>query len=133
MPSLKYRTCTTSTACAINLRKPPKRVMSARLHPPRAIEFMKKVGTDSYVRPKVPFSTTATAMRHMVLVPMNWVVYDFVCARTTRSGGHVSPPLRCIKYFFNNLISINQTAVLFFNSLIPIHQIVLSQQSHLHS
>ena len=32
---------------------------------------MKTVGADLYVCPKIPFRTNTTAMRHLVLVPIN--------------------------------------------------------------
>ena len=79
-----------------------------------------------------------TATRHLVLVPMNWVVYDFVCSSASRYGracGTVekvsalvhSPPLEgwqakpdgVVVKVLNNVTPIDllaQSAVLFFNS-----------------
>ena len=47
---------------------------------------MKMVGADLHIRPKVPFGTTATATRHLVLVPINCMAYDFICVDATRFG-----------------------------------------------
>ena len=47
----KYRHQTNLTACAI--------------------EFMKMVGADLHIRPKVPFCTNSTALRHQIMVTVN--------------------------------------------------------------
>ena len=49
-----------------------------------AIEFMKMVGADSYVRPKAPFCTILTALRHQIMDTINKMGGWIVCARTTR-------------------------------------------------
>ncbi len=36
-----------------------------------AIKFMKMVGADLYIRPTVPSCKTVTALRHLVLIPIN--------------------------------------------------------------
>ena len=47
----KYRYCMNLTACTI--------------------EFVKMVGADLHIRPKVPFCTNSTATRHQIMVTIN--------------------------------------------------------------
>ena len=55
-----------------------------------AIEFMKTVGADLYIRPKVPFCITPTALRHLVSInEMNeWIV----CATATNGSSIFQQP-----------------------------------------
>ena len=118
-PKVPFRV--TPTACAtqfmqtvgadLYIRPNALRLTKQSIHSPSL--RLPTVGADLYVRPKVPFRVTPTAcatklrklpmtrcpctisiaMRHRIMVIINEISKWIVCTRTTRLGGHISPPL----------------------------------------
>ena len=89
-----YRRCTNPTACAIKFTQTivGEDIAFCNEYTAYHLRVLHKVtpidllvqSAIQYALPKVPFCTTPTAMRHLVVVSINWMAYDFVCANATR-------------------------------------------------